>query len=102
MKAGLIIPLLATLFAAPHRPATDTYKSVEVTLAQTQPGRPYRLPLEIGVTAPGANGAAATRIEKIDLRQSQQRFTIPVTAAPATVTLDPNTWVLMRSTFSAK
>jgi aminopeptidase N len=77
-------------------------KSVVVELSQTQTGQPYRLPLEIGVTIAGAGGAAETRVEKVELRQAQQRFTIPVSAAPTGVALDPNTWVLMRSTFAPR
>ncbi|MEX2282902.1 MAG: M1 family metallopeptidase [Gemmatimonadota bacterium] len=77
-------------------------KAIEITLAQTQPGEAYRLPLEVGVTATGANGVAQTRIEKLDLRQKQQRFSIASEVAPTGVVLDPNTWVLMQVTFVAR
>jgi hypothetical protein len=60
------------------------------------------LPLEIGVTVPGPNNLPTTSIEKIELRQMQQRFSIPVSAPPTAVALDPNTWMLMRATFSAR
>jgi aminopeptidase N len=74
-------------------------KTIDISVAQTQPGEAYRLPLEIGVATTGANGMAQTRIEKLDMRQKQQRFSIASEAAPAGVTLDPNTWVLMQAAF---
>jgi len=68
-------------------------KKVEISLAQMQPGEPYRLPLEV---------ALAAKIEKIELMQKQQTFEIPAGAEPATVALDPNVWVLMDAKFQKK
>jgi aminopeptidase N len=69
-------------------------KQVVIELAQTQPGEAYRLPLEIGL-----DGA---RIEKIELSQKQQRFTLAAEKEPAAVALDPNTWVLMQARFDKR
>jgi aminopeptidase N len=74
-------------------------KAIEVTLTQTQGGEPYRLPLEIGITVPGA---PAMTVEKVELRQRQQKFSISVSSAPTAVLLDPNTWVLMNAAFSRR
>jgi len=67
-------------------------KKIIIELAQTQQGSPYRLPLEIAIVPDSGN---AFRIEKIDLTQARQRFEIPADRAPKSVTLDPNTWVMM-------
>ncbi len=74
-------------------------KTIEISLTQTQAGGAYRLPLEIGISTTGANNAPQTRIEKIELNQKQQRFALPSETAPASVTLDPNSWVLMNASF---
>jgi aminopeptidase N len=72
-------------------------KRIIIELSQTQPGEAYRLPLEIGVTIDGA-----LKIEKIDFTQKQQRFELTAEKEPATVTLDPNTWVLMNARFDKR
>ena len=63
---------------------------IEIDLAQTQPGDVYRLPLEIGFSG---------RIEKIELAQRRQHYTITAETEPLDVKLDPNTWVLMQAQF---
>ena len=68
-------------------------KKIEIDLAQTQPGDPYRLPLELGITG---------KIEKIEMTAKQQRFEIPSDQEPAAVDLDPNTWILMDAKFGKK
>jgi aminopeptidase N len=73
-------------------------KQVVVELGQTQAGEPYRLPLQIGITLPGA----APRIERVELTGREGRFTFAVAAEPTDVALDPNTWMLMEApVFSA-
>lgn len=72
-------------------------KRVVLELAQMQAGDAYRLPLEIGFTIDGA-----PKIERIELTQKQQHFEIAVDKEPATVTLDPNTWLLMDARFSKR
>ncbi len=69
-------------------------KQVVIELAQTQAGEAYRLPLEIGL-----DGA---RIEKIELTQKQQRFTLAAEKEPSAVVLDPNTWTLMEARFGKR
>ena len=72
-------------------------KKIVVELAQTQPGDPYRLPLELGVTPD--SGGGPMRIEKVELTQARQRFEIAADQAPRAVTLDPNVWILMEAKF---
>ncbi len=73
-------------------------KQVVIELAQTQPGEAYRLPLEIGLSVDGA----PLRLEKLELTQKQQRFTLAAVREPAAVTLDPNTWMLMEARFGKR
>jgi aminopeptidase N len=68
-------------------------KQLEIDLAQTQPGDPYRLPLEIGF---------ADKIEKIQMTGKRQTFRIALEKEPQLVALDPGTWTLMTATFSRK
>lgn len=70
----------------------DAGRKVVIQLTQTQKGKPYRLPLEVGLAADGTVGL---RIEKVELTQASQRFEIAADRAPADVALDPNTWMLM-------
>ena len=72
-------------------------KKVEISLAQTQAGEAYRLPLEVGVTV-----GAQSKVEKVEFSTKQQRFEIAVEAEPSAVVLDPNTWVLMDARFGKK
>ena len=73
-------------------------KHVVIELAQVQAGAPYRLPLEVGV----ANGNGPMRVGRVELTQSAGRFTIATDREPKSVTLDPNTWVLMAEPAFAK
>jgi aminopeptidase N len=72
-------------------------RKIIVELAQTQPGDPYRLPLELGVTPD--SGGGPMRVEKVELTQHRQRFEIAADRAPKDVTLDPNVWMLMEAKF---
>jgi aminopeptidase N len=63
-------------------------KKVILDLAQTQPGDPYRLPLEVAV---------GPKVGKIEMTTKQQRFEIPAEQSPESVVLDPNTWMLMEA-----
>jgi len=69
---------------------------VEVELEQTQPGAPYLLNLEIGITEAAAENP---RIEVIRMTEKQQRFQLEVGEEPLSLSLDPNTWVLVRARF---
>ena len=86
-------------------------KQLEVTLGQT--GEPRQMPFQLGIAEPPAPAAAAAgrgrggrgsrrgappaaaAIPVLMLKQARQTFTIPLAAAPASVTLDPNHWVTM-------
>ena len=68
-------------------------KQVEIDLVQTQAGEPYTLSLEVGV---------GDKIAKLRMNARSQRFTIAAEKRPDAVVLDPNTTVLMKSTFKAK
>lgn len=67
-------------------------KKVVIQLRQTQKGKPYRLPLEVGLVA---DSSPVPRIEKIDVTRASQQFEIAADRAPSGVVLDPNTWMLM-------
>ncbi len=69
---------------------------VEIALEQTQPGAPYRLNLEIGIREADAD---VPRVEVIRMTEKQQRFRLAVEAEPRSVSLDPNTWVLVKADF---
>ena len=66
-------------------------RQIEIALAQTQSGAPYRLPLEIAVTVAGTPPA----VERIECTAKVQKFQIPSAKEPSSVELDPNVWVLM-------
>jgi aminopeptidase N len=70
---------------------------LEVELNQVQPGEPYRLSLEIGITA---DGSGPVRIEKVEMTARQHRFELKADRAPTSVALDPNCWMLMKSSFA--
>jgi aminopeptidase N len=65
-------------------------KAVVVTVRQTQAADPYRLSVGIGVAA--ATGASQVIEMKINGREAT--ISIPSDAEPASVSLDPNTWLL--------
>ena len=69
-------------------------KQVEVSLAQTQSGDPFRLPIEVGLTT---NPQAPPRVERVELTDRQRTFTFPADAEPSAVVLDPGTWLLMEA-----
>jgi aminopeptidase N len=73
-------------------------QKVEIDLAQTQSGEPYRLPLEIAVTVTSAPAA----IQRLELTAKSQKFEIAAGKEPVSVELDPNLWVLMDSKFTRR
>jgi aminopeptidase N len=70
-----------------------TAKQVEVDLAQTQPGDPYRMALEVSIGG---------HVSKVEFTAKQQHFTIPADSEPPSVELDPNTWMLMDARFARR
>ena len=93
-----------TRSGVPALSGTWTYdasaRQVVVELKQSQAGEPYRLPLEVGITA--ASGNAAPRIERCELTGRDVRCTFAADVEPTAVVLDPNTWVLMEPPQFAK
>ncbi len=77
-----------------YNPASQ---KIEIELTQTQAGDAYRLPLEVGVA-----GAGPLRIEKIEMTRKRQRFEVASDREPASVELDPNTWMLMDAKFGKR
>jgi aminopeptidase N len=59
-------------------------KRIELDLTQPQPGEAYRLPIEV------AGG-------KVEMTEKHQKFEIAADKEPATVELDPNSWLLLES-----
>jgi aminopeptidase N len=89
-------------------------KLVQVTIEQTQPSEPYRMPIEIAITAkpseagsPDAQraGQGAFRPQPVELLETLQVAerhhvcTFRLDAEPVAVTLDPNASVLMHASF---
>jgi aminopeptidase N len=66
---------------------------VVIELSQTQPEDAYRLPIDVGMTMPDGQ----VRVDRVELAERTGRFTLPSDAEPASVRLDPNTWVLMQA-----
>jgi len=66
-------------------------KRVEVTLAQTQAEEPFRLRIEVGVV-PAAGGLP--RVERCELDGRRAVFSFAADAEPASLILDPETWLL--------
>ena len=67
-------------------------RTVELELEQTQPGEPFRLTVDIGLSAAGE---PRERIHRVELTDRRGTFTVPCDAEPAAIVIDPNTWVLM-------
>jgi aminopeptidase N len=72
---------------------------IEVELNQVQPGEPYRLPIEVGITI---DGSGQPRIEKLELTERHHRFELKADKAPASIALDPNCRVLMKSSIAPR
>jgi len=80
---------------SPRLEGTWTYdaasKRVIVEVAQKQPGDLFRLPLQIGISLPGA----ATTLSNDNLTGLTARFEISCEKEPEAVTLDPGTQLLI-------
>lgn len=74
-------------------------KKVVIDLAQIQSGDPYRLPLEIGLTL---KEGEAPKVVKVELTKAKETFELEAATAPTEVTLDPNTWALIRAKFDKR
>jgi aminopeptidase N len=67
-------------------------RALRLDLEQLQAGEPYRMPIEVAIESVGETGP---RVERIDLRERRQGFTLPLDHAPRAVALDPRDFVLM-------
>ena len=67
-------------------------KVVAVTVVQSQTAPAYRVKLDVGVAARAGD---LPRVETIDLNAKEGVYTFAADVAPAAVTLDPNTTLLM-------
>ncbi len=74
-------------------------RKVLLDLTQTEPGAPYRLPVEVGMTLPGST---APKTEKLQFTQKQQHFELTADQEPAAVELDPSVWLLMDVSLTKK
>jgi aminopeptidase N len=63
---------------------------VRIEVAQTQPGAPYRVPLEIGVAVDGS----ARDVHRVELAAARGTYEFPAKQEPTVVILDPDTWLL--------
>jgi aminopeptidase N len=75
--------------SASHRIAID--------LSQTEPGEPFRLPLEIAFTT---TAGAPPKTAAFQMTEKRQHFEIACDREPATVELDPHTWLLAQIRFT--
>jgi aminopeptidase N len=75
-------------------------KRVRLTLAQKQPGEPYRLPMELGIL--GQDKAAPMQIVRIEMQKPEQSFEFPIEQEPREIVLDPGTWILMQGKLAKK
>lgn len=71
--------------------------TLEVELDQVQAhGYTFEMPVQLGIYL---DGEATPRMEVLRVDELSNRFTIPVDREPASVVLDPDTWVLMEADF---
>ena len=67
-----------------------TSRQLVVLLTQSQPGEPFQLPLDIGISL----GGGRSRVEHAELRAQSGRFVFAMEQDPQGVELDPNVRVL--------
>ena len=65
-------------------------RAIVVAVRQTQVADPYDFPLDIGISA----ASGLPRVVEMQVRGREASMTIPVDVEPASVTLDPNVWLL--------
>jgi aminopeptidase N len=66
-------------------------KQVVVELAQTQPGEPFQMPVEIGI----ADASGKVRVERVEVATRLGRFTFAADLEPTGLTLDPHVRALI-------
>jgi aminopeptidase N len=65
---------------------------VRLDLEQLQPGPAFRLPLDVAIRVAGER---EPRLERIELTQARQGFSMAVEGTPESLVLDPRDFVLM-------
>jgi aminopeptidase N len=73
-------------------------QTVTVDLRQTQPGAPFRIPVEVAVQVPGA----AARVERIDMTTASATATFKTTQEPGAIVLDPGVRLLAATEMSRR
>jgi aminopeptidase N len=73
-------------------------KRIEIELRQLQPGPPFRMPIDIGITATGGE----VRTERVQVAERTGTFSIPSGQPPASVAIDPDVWALMEAQFAKR
>jgi hypothetical protein len=69
-------------------------KAIEVTLTQAQTAAPFRLSVDLGISAKSGD---LPSVERVELTGRTATKMISVDSEPAGVTLDPGTWLLMEA-----
>jgi aminopeptidase N len=64
-------------------------KRVDITVKQTHAGEPFRLNLDVGI-----HTSEGSRSEPMQFDRAIQTLSVQADTAPASVTLDPDTWTL--------
>ena len=67
-------------------------QTLRLDVEQRQPGLSYRMPIEVSLEV---GGEAGPHLEKIEISDRRESFSIPLEHEPQSVVLDPRTVVLM-------
>jgi aminopeptidase N len=73
-------------------------QTVAVNLRQTQPGAPFRIPVEVALQVPGA----PARVERIDMTTASATATFKTTQEPGAIVLDPGVRLLAATEMSRR
>ena len=76
--------------------------TLPVALPGSDPIREIGSILRVSGGRGGATPQAAQTIQRVQLTQAHQIFTIASDVEPTSVTLDPNAWVMMRADLQRK
>lgn len=73
-------------------------KALVIELSQTQPGQPFRLPIDVSIRL--ADGTQ--RIERVTLQAATHQFRFAISGPPGAVALDPNVTALFSGGLTAR
>ncbi len=65
-------------------------KEIVITVRQTQPGEPYRLSVDVGLSPP----TGSAQIVTVDMTGREATVRVAADAAPARLSVDPQVWLL--------